>query len=81
MESIDDIIEALIIDIGFSSPSLLNQDNLNTKTFITSFGIIHSAKIITTDLANCSFKHAITGNSPNLNRHKSDPFIYIISKR
>ena len=80
-ESIIDAAEALMIDVGFSSPSSLDQDNVNTDTFITSFGTIHSAKIITTDLANRSFDHAITGSNPDLKRHESDPFTYITSER
>ena len=42
-ESINNLREALIIDIEYSSPSLLDQENLNTDTFITSFEIINSA--------------------------------------
>ncbi len=80
-ESINDATEALMIDVGFSSPSPLDQDNVNTDTFITSFGTIHSAKIITTDLANRSFDHAITGSNPDLKRYESDPFTYITSER
>ena len=49
-ESFDDAAEALMIDVGFLSPIPLDQDNVNTDTFITSFGTMHSAKTITTDL-------------------------------
>ena len=80
-KSIDNAVGALMIDVGFSSPFPLDQENVNTDTFITSFGIIHSAKTITTDLANRSFEHAITGSNPNSNRHESDPFTYITSAR
>ena len=76
-KSIDDIAEALMIDMRFSSLSSLNQDNVNTDIFITSFGIIYSAKTITSDLVNHSFEYAIIGNNPNFNCHKSDPFTYI----
>ena len=81
IESINDVVEVLMIDAGFSSLFSLDQDNVNTDTFITSFGIIHSAKIITSDLTNCFFDHAIIGNNPNLKRHESDCFTYITSER
>ena len=80
-ESIDDAAEALMIDIGSSSPSPLDQENLNTDIFITSFGTIHSAQTISTELANRSFDHAITGSNPGLQHHESDPFTYITSER
>lgn len=70
-----------MIDIGFSSPSPLDQENLNTDTFITSFGIIHSAQTMSTNLANRSFDHAITGSNSGLQHHESDPFTYITSER
>ena len=70
-----------MIGVGFSSPFPLDQENLNTDIFITSFGTIYSAKIITIDLTNRFFEYAITGNNPNFNRHESDPFTYITSKR
>lgn len=71
-----------MIDIRFSSPSPLDQNNISTDpfitdTFITSFGTIHSARIIKTDLANCFFEHSITGINPSLEYYKLDPFIYI----
>lgn len=81
MESIDDVAEALIIDVRFSSLFLLNQENLNIDTFITSFKTIHLAKIIITDLANCFFEHAISGNNSNLNCYKLDTFTYVTSER
>ena len=80
-ESIDDAAEVLMIDVGFSSPSLLDQENVNTDTFITSFGTINSAKTVTTELANRSFEHAITGSNPDSKRHESDLFTYITSER
>lgn len=80
-ENIDDTAEALMIDIGFSSPSLLDQENVNTDTFITPFRIIHSAKTMTIDLANRFFDYPITGSNPNLKRYKSDPFTYITSEK
>lgn len=70
-----------MIDIGFSSSSPLDQENVNTDTFITFFGIIYSAKTIITNLANHSFEHAITKSNPDLNYHKSNLFTYITSKR
>lgn len=80
-KSIDDTAEALMIDIRFSSFFLLNQDNVNTDTFITSFEIIYLIKTITTNLTYYFFEHAITRNNPNFNCHKSDFFTYITSKR
>ena len=70
-----------MIDVGFSSPSHLDQVNVNTNTFITSFGTIHQAETMTAYLANHSFDHAITGANPNLTGHESDPFTYITSER
>ena len=74
MESIDEAAEALMIDVGFSSPSHLDQVNVNTNTFITSFGTIHQAETMTAYLAKRFFDHAITGANPNLTGHDSDPF-------
>lgn len=65
----------------FSSLSPHDQNNVNMDTFITFFETIHSAKTITTNLANHFFKYAITKNNPNFNCHKSDPFIYIILEK
>ncbi len=73
--------EALMIDVEFSSPSNLDQENVNTNTFINSFGTIYQAKTMTLYLANCSFDHAITGADPTLTPHESDSFTYIISER
>ena len=70
IKNINDTIEALMIDVRFSSPSLLDQNNVNTDIFITSFKIIHSDKIITTDLANHFFDHAIIGSYQDLKHHK-----------
>lgn len=70
-----------MIDVRFSLFSLLDQENLNTDTFITSFRTIHSAQIMTTNLANRFFDHATTKSSLKLKRDKSDFFIYITSKK
>ena len=70
-----------MIDVRFSSPSNLDQKNVNTNTFITSFGTIHQAKTITQYLANRSFDHVITGADPTLTPNESDPFKYITSER
>ena len=37
-ESINDAIKALMIDVRFLSPSLLDQDNINMVIFIIFFG-------------------------------------------
>lgn len=68
-------------DIRFSLPFPFDQIKLNIDIFITSFKTILLTKIITTNLPNCFFEHIITGNNPNLNRHKSDLFIYIALER
>lgn len=70
-----------MIEVEFSSLSHLDQENVNMDSFITWFGVIHLAKTITIDLANCSFENAIIGSNPNLNYLKSDPFTYITFKR
>ena len=70
-----------MIDIGFSSPSPLDKKKLNTDTFITSFGIIHLAKTITTNLANCFFEYALTGSNHDSEHYKSDLFTYITLER
>lgn len=80
-DNIDDAAKALIINIEFLSPSPLDKKNLNTNTFIIFFEIIYSAKIIIIDLANCFFKHALTGNNQDSKHYKSDLFTYITSKR
>ena len=70
-----------MIDVGFLSPSNLDQENVHTNTFITSFGTIHQAETMTEYLANCFFDHTITGADSTLTPHKSDPFTYITSER
>lgn len=77
MESIEDVVKALIIDVRFLLPSPLNQENLNIDIFITSFETIYLTKIIITNFANHFFEYVIIGNNANLNRHKSNLFIYI----
>lgn len=37
-KSINDAVEALMINVGFLSPSPFDQDNINIDTFIISFG-------------------------------------------
>lgn len=81
MKRIDDVAEALKIDIEFSSPSLLNQQNLNIIIFITFFEKIHLVKTIITNFANYFFEYIITRNNPNLNYCKSESFTYITLKR
>ena len=81
IESTDDIAKALMIDVRFSLLFSLDQKTVNTDTFITSFRKIHSAKIISTNLANRSFDYVIIGSNPNLKPHKSDSFTYINSER
>lgn len=70
-----------MIDVRFSSFFLLDQENLNTNTFITSFRTIHSAQTMSIHLANQFFDYAITKSSINLKRHKSDFFTYITSEK
>ena len=81
IEDIDKAAEALMIDVGFSSPFNLDQENVNTNTLITSFGTIHQAKTMTEYLVNCSFDHTITGVDLTLTPHESDLFTYITSER
>ncbi len=81
MEDIDEAAEALMIDVGFSSPSNLDQENINTNTFITSFGTIHQAETMTENFPNRPFDHAITGADPTLTPYESDTFIYITSEK
>lgn len=51
IESSDnDIVEALIIDIKFSSSSQLDQENININIFITFYKIIYQAKLITANI-------------------------------
>ena len=80
-KSINNAVEALMIHVRFSSSFSLDPNNINMKIFITSFAIIHSSKIMTTGLANCSFDYAITGNNLDLDWHKSDLFTYITLER
>ena len=80
IEDIDEAAEALMIDFRFPSPSNIDQANVNTNTFITSFGTIHQAETMIVYLANCYFNHAITRADPTLTPHESDPFTYITSK-
>ena len=80
-ESIDDVVKALMINIGSSSHFSLDTKNLNTDTFLTSFGTIYLAQTMLTDLTNGLFNHSITGSNLVLQHHKSDPFTYINSKR
>ena len=70
-----------MIDVGFSSSSNVNQENVNTNTFITSFETIHQTETMTAYLANRSFDHTITGADPTLTPHGLDPFTYITSER
>ena len=73
-ESIDDVVEALMIEIRSSSHFSLDSKNLNIDTFFTSFGTIHLAQTMSTDLINHLFRHCITGSNLALQHHKSDPF-------
>ncbi len=70
-----------MIDISFSSPSNLDQENVNTNTFITPFGTIHQAGAMSEYLANCSFDLAIITANPTLTLYESDPFTYIALER
>lgn len=70
-----------MINIGFSSSSILDQENVHTNIFFTFFEIIHLAKIIILDLANHSFDYVITGSNLDLKYYESDLFIYITLKR
>ncbi len=79
IEDIDEAAEALMIDVGFSSPSILDQENVNINTFITSLRTIHQAETMTAYFGNRSFDHAIIGADPTLTPHESDPFTYISS--
>lgn len=81
IENINVIVEGLIIDIKFLSLFPLDQDNIKTDTFITSFEIINLAKTITKNLANCFFEYSRTGNDPNSICNELNSFTYITSKR
>ncbi len=70
-----------MIDVGFSSSSNVNQENVSTNTFITSFEKIHQAETMTAYLANRSFDHTITGADPTLTAYGSDLFTFITSER
>ena len=41
LEDIDKAVETLMIDVGYSSLSNLDQENVNTNTLITFSGTIH----------------------------------------
>ena len=79
-ESIDDAMEALIIDIESPLPSPTQEQ---TELFLTSFGTIqHEGAINTmTDLADRSFTHAITGTNPIAHHNDSDPFAYVATSQ
>ena len=79
-ESIDDMIEALVIDVH-SLPGSPTQ--AQTESFLTSFGTIQYKGAIdtTTNLADRSFTHAITSINPTTTHSDVDPFAYITSNR
>ncbi|SLM34156.1 hypothetical protein LPUS_02861 [Lasallia pustulata] len=60
-DDLNDAMEALIID-NESPPTTPVQDKAGG--FFCSSGAIYQAEAITSDLANCSLDHAITGTSP-----------------
>ncbi len=70
-----------MIDVGFSSLSNVDQENINTNTFITFFGKIHQVETMTEYLANHFFDPTITGADLTLAPHESDFFTYITSER
>lgn len=72
---------ALVINIRSLSSFPLNQENLNTNTFSKSFVIIYLTQIMSTNLANCSFNHAINRSNPSFQHYKPDFFIYITSEK
>ena len=63
-----------MIDVRFSSPSNLDQKNINTNTFLTTFGTIYQAETMTAYLAHRSSDHYITWADATLKPHKSDLF-------
>jgi hypothetical protein len=81
LDSIDEAIEALIV-----TDTLPNEDNPEpTEHFITSFGALEPQRAfdITTNLANQSLTHALTGvdTMSNSTATDSDPFIYTTTSR
>ena len=79
-DDLDDAMEALIIDIE-SPPTTPVQDK--AEGFFCSSGAIYQAEAITSDLANRSLDHAITGTSPVAGNDnlESNPFAYTTSNR
>ena len=77
-DDLNNAIEALIINIE-SPPTIPVQDK--AEWFFCSSGTIYQAEAITSDLANCSLSHAITGTSPVTGNDnlKSNPFAYTMS--
>src|SRR6266516_285391 len=81
-ESVDEAMEALMIDVE-SSPASPVQEQ--AELFLTSFGTIqHEGAINTvTNLADRSFAHALTGTNPTTasRNDESDPFAYSTTGR
>lgn len=70
-----------MIDVRFLSLFLLNQKNINTDTFITSFKIIYLIKIIKTDFTKFFFEYTIIKSNLDLKCYKSDFFVYITPEK
>lgn len=81
IKSMNKAAKALLINIGFSLSSILDQENINTDIFITFFEIIHLAMIIIMNLANHFFDYIITGSNLDLKYYESGLFIYINLER
>lgn len=63
LNSIEDIVKDLMIDIKSLLFFLFDKKNLKIDVFITFFNIIYSAQIISIDLANLFFNHSFTKNN------------------
>ena len=57
---------ALMIDIRSSLSFTLDQENVNTDTFITSFETIHLAQTMLTNFINCYLNYIIIGSNLGL---------------
>ncbi|SLM34773.1 integrase and r domain-containing protein [Lasallia pustulata] len=79
-DDLDDAMEALIINIE-SPPTTPVQEK--AEGFFCSSGAIYQAEAKTSDLANRSLDHAITGTSPvtGNDNSESNPFAYTTSNR
>ena len=55
-----------MIDIKSSLSFTLDQENVNTDTFITSFEIIYLAQTMLTNFTNCFLDYVIIGSNLDL---------------